>query len=39
MSEHYKKVSSTLYEDVVAEITYKSVKRRKAKESRKRTKD
>jgi hypothetical protein len=35
MSDHYKKLSPTLYEDIVKEIKRKSAKKRKAKESRK----
>jgi hypothetical protein len=38
MSEHYKKLPSTLYEDIVSEIKYKSDKKRKARESRKKVK-
>ena len=39
MSQHHKKVPSTLYNDVVEEIKYKSSKWRKAKQSRKQIED
>jgi len=34
MSEHYKKLSPTIYEDIKCEIEYKSEKRRKARKSK-----